>query len=41
MPGAVAIGVVCATLAGCSGPPPEALRLSGNLLTVDNQPSND
>ena len=38
---AVAIAVLSAALAGCSGPPPEPLRLDGNMLTVDNQSSND
>ena len=28
-------------MAGCSGPPPEPLRLDGNVLTVDNQSSSD
>ena len=38
---AVAIGALCAVLTGCSGPAPEPLRLDGNMLTVDNQSSND
>ena len=41
MPRAVAIAVLCSALAGCTGPPPEPLRLDGNMLTVDNQSADD
>lgn len=37
----LAPAIVALALAGCSGPPPEPLRLDGNLLTVDNQSSDD
>ena len=38
---ALLAGVFCALMAACSGPPPEPLRLDGNMLTVDNQSSDD
>ena len=37
----IGVVVVGATLAGCSRPPREPLRLDGNMLTVDNQSSHD
>jgi hypothetical protein len=33
--------VVAMTVAACSGPPPEPLKLDGNMLTVDNRTTQE
>jgi hypothetical protein len=37
----MAVTALLTTLAACSRPPLDPLRLEGNLLTVDNQTAND